>query len=107
MGAAPEVRRVGDIGVGGLNDRQGVCSRSYQQRRAAGRGRVLQRVARPALGRVHADGQRIAGHARADKTDRRLHRFGAGLAGKLPVGACVLGTAPMASATMVLVGLTA
>ena len=83
---APEVGRVGDIAQRALEDGQRLFGRADDIGGAAGARRVLQGVAWPALGRVHADAQRIVRHAAADQADAGLQCFGAGLAGKLPVG---------------------
>ena len=84
--APPEIGRVGDVGIGGVDDRQALLGRADDEGRPAGRGGVFQRIAGLALGGVHADGHGVARHPRADQAHRHHHRLGAGLAGELHVG---------------------
>ena len=84
--APPEIRRVGDVGIRGVDDRQAFLGRADDEGGAAGGGGVFQGVAGLALGGVHADGHGVARHARADQSHGHDHGFGAGLAGELHVG---------------------
>ena len=54
--------------------------------RAACGGRIFQRVARPALCRIHAGDERVAAHAAADETQAGLQGFRARLAREFEVG---------------------
>ncbi len=76
-------------------------------RRLRGCSRVFQRIARAALGGIHADGERIAPHAGADQPQSGDEGFRAGFAGEFEIADWILFEAPMASATTVPEGLTA
>ncbi len=89
--APPEIRRVGDVGIGGIDDRQRFFRGTEDVRAAARARRVFERVAGLALGGVHADRHGIVTHARADQSHRRDHRFGARFAGEFPVGGLRVG----------------
>ena len=86
IGPPPEVRRVGHMREGCLEDREALLRGADDERRAARRRGVLQSITRPALGRVHADGQRISPHLRADDAHAHDDRLAARLAGKFEVG---------------------
>ena len=86
VGTPPEVRRVGDVRQHRLVHRNTFRGRADDKGRAAGSRGVFERVAGPALGRVHADGQHIAPHARADDADAHHDRLAARLARELQVG---------------------
>ena len=83
--APPEVGRVGDVGIRGVNEAQRVFGGSHDVGRAARCGGVLERVAWLALGGVHADGEGVIGHARADESYGGDNGFGARFAGEFPV----------------------
>ena len=84
--AAPEIRGVGDEREGGLDLGQGFLLRADDKSGATRAGGVLEGIARTGLGCVHADGDGVAHHPRADHADRGLQRFAAGLAGEFPIG---------------------
>ena len=89
--APPEVGRVGDVGIRGVDDRQRFF-RGTDDIRAAARARsIFERVAGLALRGVHADGHRIMSHARADQSHRGDQSFSAGFAGEFPIGGLRVG----------------
>ena len=83
--APPEVGRVGDVGVRGVDGGQRVLGGTDDEGRAARRGGVLERVAWLALRGVHADGEGVVGHLRADESHRGDDGFRPRFAGEFPV----------------------
>jgi len=83
--APPEVGRVGDVGVRGVDGRQRVLGGTDDEGRAARRGGVLERVAWLALRGVHADGEGVIGHLRTDESHRGDDGFRPRFAGEFPV----------------------
>ena len=81
-----KVGGIGHVGKRAFDHGQAVLCWTQEIGRPTGSGRVLQRIARTPLGRIHADGQGIIGHARANQTYRCLKCLGARLAGKFPIG---------------------
>jgi hypothetical protein len=83
--APPEIGRVGDVRIRGVDGCQRAFSGTDNKGRAAGRSGIFQRVAGTALGSVHADGHGVIGHAGADESHRGNDGFGARLTGEFPV----------------------
>ena len=91
VGASPEIGRVGDVGIRGVDDRQRFFGGTENVRAAARACGVLERVAWLALRGVHADRHGVLAHARADQAHRGDERFGARFAGEFPIGGLRVG----------------
>ena len=70
VGASPEIGRVGDVGIRGVDDRQRFFGGTDDIRAAARARGVFERVAWFALRGVHADRHGVMSHARADQAHR-------------------------------------
>ncbi len=81
----PKIRRVGDVGVGGFDDRQRFFCRTQNVGSAACRGGVFQRIPWASLGGIHANCQGVASHPCPYHGNGCHHRLGARLAGKFPI----------------------
>ena len=107
LGPPPEIGRIGHERIGSLDHRQGIFRRTDDVGRPARPGGIFQRVARLALGSVHANRQGIIGHARAHQPIAATSASVPALQANSQSPAWMCGAAPMASATIVELGLTA
>jgi len=83
--APPEVGGICHKRIDSLNADQRTLLGTNDVRRAAGSSRVFKRVARFALGGIHANRHRVIRHTGAHHANCRNHGFSASLAGKFPV----------------------